>query len=405
VNLAHRDVAHSAVWRRVAFVVDTANGAPLRYRVQTPLSGLEQLGIDAQVLDAADPGLAGRAAGADAVIVFRVPVTRTLARALRRIREENPRSVVAFDIDDALFDVQNGGFTGDMEELAHRFAATVVLCGRALGSTATIADLATRQIGAPAIPFRNGLHPVVMGLSRRAPPRLAMFDGSGTHRTSLEHLAPVISDVLTAQEHRRVQFWAFGASSIPEPLQTLGNRVHRVPFMDWTQLPGWMRQMDVALAPNSDDVPIADTKSALKWLEAGAVGVPVIARATQPYREAITDGVDGALVSSMAHDEWGEAIDRLVSRRSDRRRIGRAAARTISARDCVVVAEELLDALSGLREIDPVDAHVDVESLPADGVPLASVPTGSPSRSRAPLGRRAQFGALRGGAASSRCRA
>ena len=267
--------------RRVDFVVNTVEGAPLRYRVQTPIAGLERRGILAFVHDAADPGLPGKVVGADAVIVFRVPATRVLARSLTKIREQLPDTILAFDIDDALFDVASNGFVGEAAELAMRYQETVLLCGRMLGSTEAIADLAQIQFGLPAAPFRNGVHPSQMELSERArrrprvpgPVRVAMFDGSGTHGPGLSWLSPAIADLLRSKRHRGVHFWAFGAHSCPEPLGELGRRFHRVPFMDWMDLPMWMRQMDLVLAPNMDNPTIADTKSALKWLEAGAVGV------------------------------------------------------------------------------------------------------------------------------------
>lgn len=128
--------------RRVDFVVNTVEGAPLRYRVQTPIAGLERRGILAFVHDAADPGLPGKVVGADAVIVFRVPATRVLARSLTKIRERLPDTILAFDIDDALFDVASNGFAGEAAELAMRYQETVLLCGRMLGSTEAIANLA-----------------------------------------------------------------------------------------------------------------------------------------------------------------------------------------------------------------------------------------------------------------------
>ncbi|MGQ4818490.1 hypothetical protein ACQ1ZK_15300, partial [Enterococcus faecium] len=114
---------------------------------------------------AAEPGLQGKVVGADAVIVFRVPATRVLARSLTKIREQLPDTILAFDIDDALFDVASNGFAGEAAELAMRYQETVLLCGRMLGSTEAIANLAQTQFGLPAAPFRNGVHPSQMELS------------------------------------------------------------------------------------------------------------------------------------------------------------------------------------------------------------------------------------------------
>ena len=390
--------------RRVDFVVDSVEGAPLRYRVQTPLAGLERRGVLALVHDAADPGLPGKVVGADAVIVFRVPATRVLARSLVKIREQLPDTILAFDIDDALFDVESNGFAGEAAEFAIRYQETVLLCGRMLGSTEAIANLAQTQLGVPSAPFRNGVHPAQMELSERArrrprvpgPVRVAMFDGSGTHGPGLSWLSPAIADLLRSKRHRGVHFWAFGAHSCPEPLGELGRRFHRVPFMDWMDLPMWMRQMDLVLAPNMDNPTIADTKSALKWLEAGAVGVPTLAQATRPYREAVTPNVDGALVEQRTLDAWTEAMDRQLSLPAERRRMGKNAVRSVARHSSEAVADDLLRSLSDLAVSSVPVSSVFPDEASAEGTPLESTPTANPLRSKVPLGRRAILKALAG---------
>lgn len=390
--------------RRIDFVVDTVEGAPLRYRVQTPIAGLERRGILALVHDAADPELPGKVVGADAVIVFRVPATRVLARSLAKIRAQLPDTILAFDIDDALFDVESNGFAGEAAEFALRYQETVLLCGRMLGSTEAIANLAQTQLGVPATPFRNGVHPAQMELSERArrrprvpgPVRVAMFDGSGTHGPGLSWLSPAIAELLRSRRHRGVHFWAFGAHSCPEPLGELGRRFHRVPFMDWKDLPMWMRQMDLVLAPNMDNPTIADTKSVLKWLESGAVGVPTLAQATRPYREAVTPNVDGALVGQRTLDAWTEAMDRQLSQPAERRRMGKNALRSVARHSCEAVADDLLRSLSDLAVSSAAVLSVSPGQVSVEGTPLKSIPTATPLRSKAPLGRRAILKALAG---------
>lgn len=285
-----------------------------------------------------------------------------------------------------------------------RYQKTVLLCGRMLGSTEAIGNLAQTQLGVPAAPFRNGVHPAQMVLSERArrrprvpgPVRVAMFDGSGTHGPGLGWLSPAISDLLRSRRHRGVHFWAFGAHSCPEPLGELGRRFHRVPFMDWMDLPMWMRQMDLVLAPNMDNPTIADTKSALKWLEAGAVGVPTLAQATRPYREAVTPNVDGALVEQRTLDAWAEAMDRQLSQPAERRRMGKNAVRSVARYSCEVVADDLLRSLTDLAVSCVPGSSVPLDEVSAEGTPLESIPTATPLRRKVPLARRAILKALAG---------
>lgn len=79
---------------------------------------------------------------------------------------------------------------------------------------------------------------------------------------------------------------------------------------------------DIGLAPIEDTI-FTRSKSYIKALEYGALGIPVIASDVGPYREYVDDGVTGFLVRS--ETEWIDRIQMLVTDADLRERMGAAA--------------------------------------------------------------------------------
>ena len=65
------------------------------------------------------------------------------------------------------------------------------------------------------------------------------------------------------------------------------------PFASWEKHLENIAGVDINIAPLEIGNPFCESKSELKFIEAGIVGVPTVAAATQTFREAIEDGVDG----------------------------------------------------------------------------------------------------------------
>jgi glycosyltransferase involved in cell wall biosynthesis len=79
---------------------------------------------------------------------------------------------------------------------------------------------------------------------------------------------------------------------------------------------------DVGLAPLVD-IPFNRAKSAVKAIEYGALGIPVVASDVEPYREYVLDGVTGYLVRS--EHEWGKRLYELANDEAMRVEMGKRA--------------------------------------------------------------------------------
>jgi glycosyltransferase involved in cell wall biosynthesis len=91
-------------------------------------------------------------------------------------------------------------------------------------------------------------------------------------------------------------------------------------FVPFLELPRRIGGFDIGIAPLAD-IPYNRTRSDIKLKEYAASGVPWLASPVGPY-SGLGEDQGGRLVPD---DGWFEALDRLVSRRRERRRLARKA--------------------------------------------------------------------------------
>jgi glycosyltransferase involved in cell wall biosynthesis len=128
--------------------------------------------------------------------------------------------------------------------------------------------------------------------------------------------------------HPRLRLTLLGPLATGPGLDAFGERVRRVPYMDWRKLPFEIARLDVAIAP-LEDHPFNQCKSHLKYLEAGLCGVPLVASRVGQLAETVADGATGFLVSSPA--EWRERLETLIGDPCLRSAMGERARRDVLA--------------------------------------------------------------------------
>jgi glycosyltransferase involved in cell wall biosynthesis len=107
-----------------------------------------------------------------------------------------------------------------------------------------------------------------------------------------------------------------------------------VVFTGWLpheQVPGLIRQFDVALAPYSEPEHLWYA-SPMKVFEYMACGRPVVAAALGQIEEVVRDGETGVLYSHEDPDGLASACEQLLADRALRERLGRAAAEQLNGR-------------------------------------------------------------------------
>jgi glycosyltransferase involved in cell wall biosynthesis len=157
--------------------------------------------------------------------------------------------------------------------------------------------------------------------------------GGTGHREALRPWSPVIADVMRAYPETR--FVTIGAGARDELDEEFGERVLRLPFAPLETYPAAMTLFDVAVAPAGRNN-FFRAKSDLRWLEASALGTPVVAD-PMVYPE-IEPGVTGFHAESPS--DAREHLATLVTDATLRARVGEAARAHVTEQRRIEVAAE-----------------------------------------------------------------
>jgi len=272
-----------------------------------------------------------------ALVVHRVAddaFYRTAAR-LARIRG----LPVIYDVDDLIFSTSGdihlqkyGGETASGSPSAPYFRAMSDADVAIVSTTYLGREAAT--LGIPTEVIKNGVSDWLLDAGSRSEPasqlqeniNIAYLSGSAHHDADLAIALPAIERVL--QEYPASSFMLTGKIDVPDSLKRFGNRVVFEPFRPYSELPALFRKIDINIAPLDTGSPFAQARSELKYIEAGAFGIPTVASPTMSYQEAISDGCTGLLAG---RDDWYAALTALLDSRELRLEMGARARRHVVA--------------------------------------------------------------------------
>ncbi|MFN8599726.1 MAG: glycosyltransferase [Candidatus Binatia bacterium] len=370
---------------RVLFV-SGIDGFCHRYQVLHRAAQLAALGATATVRHFSDPRLPDDLGTHDLLFLYRVPET-VATRALLEAAGDLGLPRIAC-IDDLIF-VDDPRCLPDLDSLTpaerdewragvRRYRATIARCDAFVAPTEPLVRMAD-GLGWRAHLHRNSVSPAELELGRRARdaaaaardargrPVLGYFSGTPSHDDDFASIARALRDVLVAEPSARLLL--VGPLALPTELDGLADRIDRRATVAWDALPELVASVDVSLAPLLAERPFAAAKGEIKYLEAAAAGVPVVATATAAYRHAIHDGENGLLATTQ--DEWRRALGALLADAALRERLGAAAARDVARRYGEAArARELLAVVDEVRGGLRRRGRGAVLALPAgDGVP------------------------------------
>ena len=221
-----------------------------------------------------------------------------------------------------------------------------------LASTEGIRD-ELEGLGIPAQVTPNSFDAERFGPIQRDRAGLAhilMMSGTPTHDADLRRIAPALARFLA--EHRKVRCTFLGALNLAGTLHGLPNVKVR-PLLPVAELYKTIAEHDLCLVPLEPTL-FNDCKSALKFIECGAVSVPVLASPRSEYRRLVRHGENGFLASD---DEagWYDALQRIHATPAQLGAVARAAHRDVLAGHTVhsqgsVLAERVSEWFARERE-------------------------------------------------------
>ncbi len=174
--------------------------------------------------------------------------------------------------------------------------------------------------------------------------RIAYFSGTPSHNKDFATIAPVVKRLLAKYPDLRLVL--AGPLDVDDTLNEYTPQIERVAFAPRAEHFHNIANVDINLVPLEIGNPFCESKSELKWFEAGIVGVPTVAAATEPFRLAITDGVDGYVAATEV--EWEEKLEKLIIDTEARKTMGDRARQTVLTRYTTETVEP--EYLEYLRE-------------------------------------------------------
>lgn len=343
-----------------------------------------------------------------ALVLQRVAMTPAVSRLIERMNAAG-RPVI-FDVDDLIFEPQLAPWHRGVANLSpaeqtlyiegvRRYAATLQRCDHVLTTSPLLAELASRH-GPQAHLLRNALGTEMLNWCeelyqvRQAQRRqdggdkvgsgdkvvIGYGSGTSTHDVDFAEAAAAVLDVMT--RYPQVELWIAGPMRLPAELAQFGPRVRRFPLQDWRDWLQLASKMDIALAPLEMGNIFCRAKSEIKFVEAGALGIPCVASAIDPFLAAITHAENGLLAANPA--QWMNALDSLVADADLRRRLGDNARTSVHAhyslpartREVGQLLPRLLEPLA--RKMEPMEENLPV-TLPV------TLPATLPAELPAPL--------------------
>lgn len=244
---------------------------------------------------------------------------------------------VYYDIDDLIFDYERISYlhflTGseykDFKKTTEQIHSCMELCDGYFTSTDTLAGEIRREFpGKPVVINRNCASMEMQILSHDAVEQvekdpehifIGYFSGSKTHDQDFEVAEEALLEVM--KEHPEVRLKLVGVLS-DRKMEKFGNKVEKLPFMDWKQLPSVMAGIDINLMPLEDSI-FHCSKSENKWMEAALVKVPSVMSRNREMEGVIENGVDGWLCSDK--EEWKKALTTLIEEKTARVQMGEKA--------------------------------------------------------------------------------
>jgi predicted HAD superfamily hydrolase/glycosyltransferase involved in cell wall biosynthesis len=149
-------------------------------------------------------------------------------------------------------------------------------------------------------------------LVKSGPLKLIYASGTYSHKEDFELIEAPLFDFLS--ENVDVTLSILGATQSSERILSLPN-VSSYPLLPYDAMLDFIAKHDLMLVPLVDDV-FNNAKSNVKFVEAGAMGIPVLASSVREYESAIDDKITGFI-----HEKQFNLLSAISDIRSDRLKI------------------------------------------------------------------------------------
>lgn len=151
--------------------------------------------------------------------------------------------------------------------------------------------------------------------------KIGYFSGSKSHDKDFATIIEPLTRIM--EKYPNAELFLFGPLDVEDKFNKFKNRVRQFSYVPREKHFANIASVDINLAPLEINNPFCESKSELKFFEAGVLGIPTIASATRTFREAIKDGIDG--FTAATSDKWLDKLEKLVTDENLRKTMGKKA--------------------------------------------------------------------------------
>jgi HAD superfamily hydrolase (TIGR01549 family) len=197
----------------------------------------------------------------------------------------------------------------------------------------------------PTVVIRNKVMPQHLRKPSSVDPaniKLIYASGTYSHKEDFDRIESVLYEFLAA--HPEVSLSVLGAAQVSERILALPN-VSNYPYMHYVAMLDFIAKHDLMLVPLVDDS-FNRAKSMVKFVECGAVGVPVLASKVGEFEYAIVHKHNGLLAETA--EAFSSLLEQVVSKPEIIERMAKNASDTIHEYYTTTYLEEgLVEMLVG----------------------------------------------------------
>jgi glycosyltransferase involved in cell wall biosynthesis len=151
---------------------------------------------------------------------------------------------------------------------------------------------------------------------------IGYFSGTISHNKDFATIEKPLGKIM--EKYPQVKLFLAGPLDVNHNLvKKFGNRIINTPYGPRKEHFKNIAKVDINISPLEKDNPFCESKSELKFFEAGALKIPTVATATQTFAGAIEDGEDGFTAEN--EKDWTKKLEKLIINDKLREKMGEKA--------------------------------------------------------------------------------
>lgn len=151
--------------------------------------------------------------------------------------------------------------------------------------------------------------------------KIGYFSGTLSHNKDFATITEALVQIM--EKYANVELCLVGPLDLENELNKFQNRIKQFAYVPREKHFANVASVDINIVPLEIGNPFCESKSELKFFEAGVVKVPTVAASTDPYVRAIEDGVDGFVANGT--EQWVEKLSVLIENEDLRKSMGEKA--------------------------------------------------------------------------------